>query len=112
MENQQRAGAFLCVPYGDGLPCQHISKDEKMKLALVPAAAAVVALAMTPALARSEQLQPLQGASYWQQPYRPAPAPRWNGSDPSFGNRTGIGNARTNNRCVEDLGYGRYEYCD
>ncbi len=33
------------------------------------------------------------------------------GSDPSFGNRSGLNYARRSGRCVEDLGYGRYEYC-
>ncbi len=33
------------------------------------------------------------------------------GSDPSFGNRAGINAARRTGRCVEDLGYGRFEYC-
>lgn len=41
----------------------------------------------------------------------------WNGwnsrnvSDPSFGSRGGINAARRTGRCVEDLGYGRFEYC-
>lgn len=33
------------------------------------------------------------------------------GSDPSFGNRQGLNAARRTGRCVEDLGYGRFEYC-
>jgi hypothetical protein len=33
------------------------------------------------------------------------------GSDPSFGNRSGLNYARSTGRCVEDLGYGRFEYC-
>ena len=33
-------------------------------------------------------------------------------ADPSFGNRSGINNARAYNRCIVDLGYGRYEYCN
>jgi hypothetical protein len=32
-------------------------------------------------------------------------------SDPSFGNRVGHNLAKSSGRCVEDLGYGRYEYC-
>jgi len=76
--------------------------------ALVPVAAAVLALATTPALAKSERHQ--QRHSYAQPYYGPA---AWRSfPDPSFGNRAGIDNARTNNRCVVDLGYGRYEYCD
>jgi hypothetical protein len=79
-----------------------------MKLALVPAAAvAALAIALTPALAQ----QIGHAAPYHQaQPYRHG-TPSF-GSDPSFGNRAGIDNARAYGRCVEDLGYGRYEYCD
>ena len=49
------------------------------------------------------------------QPYAYEPKSNWNNrgiADPSFGNRAGINNARTYNRCVIDLGYGRYEYCN
>jgi hypothetical protein len=34
-----------------------------------------------------------------------------NVSDPSFGNRRALHDARRTGRCVADLGYGRYEYC-
>jgi hypothetical protein len=79
-----------------------------MKLALVPcAAAAVFALAMTPALAKPAHGGYAEPYAYGQ-PY----GPQWHGSDPSFGNRAGINGARVYGRCVEDLGYGRYEYCD
>ena len=83
----------------------------KRLFALIPAAAAVAALAMTPAVAKSKKHHPRHG-TYYQQPY--APSYGWNSrnvSDPSFGNRAGINNARSTGRCVVDLGYGRYEYC-
>ena len=38
----------------------------------------------------------------------------WNNrnvSDPSFSSHAGLRAARRSGRCVEDLGYGRYEYC-
>jgi hypothetical protein len=80
-----------------------------MRLAPIPAAAAVLALALTPALAQQKKRQPLaiEPPSY-AQPY----APQWSGRpDPSFGNRIGIDNERASGRCVVDLGYGRYEPC-
>lgn len=74
-----------------------------MKLALIPAVAiAALAFAVSPGLA--------QHADH-PAPYRQA-QPHFFGSDPSFGNRVGIDQARSYGRCVEDLGYGRYEYCD
>ena len=73
-----------------------------MKLALIPAAAFALAISLTPALAQHVD-HPA--------PYRPAQQ-HYFGSDPSFGNRVGINQARSYGRCVEDLGYGRYEYCD
>lgn len=76
------------------------------------AAAAVIALAATPALAKSKKHHRAHHGSYAQQ-YAPAGTP-WvsrNVSDPSFGNRAGINYARSTGRCVEDLGYGRFEYC-
>lgn len=38
----------------------------------------------------------------------------WRGvaSDPSFGPYYGYARARASGRCVVDLGYGRYEYCN
>ena len=78
-----------------------------MKLALIPVAAAVLGVAMTPALAKQNNHH-----GRYVEPYVYAqPGPRWNGPDPSFGNRAGIDGARAYGRCVEDLGYGRYEYC-
>ena len=80
-----------------------------MRLAPIPAAAAVLALALTPALAQQKKRQPLNiEPPGYAQPY----APQWSGRpDPSFGNRVGIDNARASGRCVVDLGYGRWEYC-
>jgi hypothetical protein len=68
-------------------------------LALVPLLAV---LAATPALAKTAQ--PQQG---YAQSYR-----GWTSSDPSFGYHPGLDRARQLGRCVEDLGYGRFEYCD
>ena len=85
----------------------------KRLFAVAPAAAAVVALAMTPALAKSKKHHPRQG-TYYAQPYAYGPSYGWQSrhvSDPSFGNRIGINNARATGRCVVDLGYGRFEYC-
>jgi hypothetical protein len=80
-----------------------------MRLAVIPAAVAVLALALTPALAQQKKRQPLNiEPPGYAQPY----APQWSGRpDPSFGNRVGIDNARASGRCVVDLGYGRWEYC-
>jgi hypothetical protein len=82
-----------------------------MRLTVISAAAAVLALATNPALAQSKKPQARAVKPYADaQPY----APQWNGwsgSDPSFGNRTGIDNERASGRCVVDLGYGRYESC-
>jgi hypothetical protein len=83
-------------------------------LTLVASATALVALsAATPALAKSKQQQRHYG---YEQSYRGNPQYGWSGgwqggADPSFSNRAAIDNARRSGRCVEDLGYGRYEYC-
>jgi len=80
-----------------------------MRLAPIPAAVAVLALVMTPALAQQKKRQPLaiEPPSYVQ-PY----APQWSGRpEASFGNSIGIVNVRASGRCVVDLGYGRYEPC-
>ena len=87
------------------------------------AAVAAVALAATPALAKSKKHYRAHYGHYYAQPYAygyyapPYAAPYGgpfvsrNVSDPSFGNRAGINYARATGRCVIDLGYGRYEYC-
>ena len=85
---------------------------------LTAAAAAAMALAATPALAKSKKHYRAydgyyaQPYGYYAQPYAPdGPWVSRNVSDPSFGNRAGINYARATGRCVIDLGYGRYEYC-
>jgi hypothetical protein len=77
----------------------------KRTLMLVPFLAAAF-VATTPALATPAH--PHQG---YEQPYAEAPL-GWRGSDPSFNYSPGLDQARRLGRCVEDLGYGRYEYCD
>jgi len=80
-----------------------------MRPALVLAAVAALALAMTPALA---QQKPRQGRTVAPPPYAQPYAPPWSGrTDPSYGNRIGIDNERASGRCVVDLGYGRWESC-
>ena len=82
------------------------------RLLIVPAAAAVVALSLAPAMAKSKKHYRYGG---YEHSYRYVPHYGWNGrnvsADPSFGNRAGINYARRTGRCVADLGYGRYEYC-
>ncbi len=80
------------------------------------AAAAAIALTATPALAKSKKKHHRAPQATYEEPYDYAPYPGApfvdrNVSDPSFGNRTGINAARSYGRCVEDLGYGRWEYC-
>jgi hypothetical protein len=83
-----------------------------MERIIALAAAAAIALAATPALAKSKKHHRYHHG-YYAQPYAGYPAPfvSRNVSDPSFGNRAGINYARSTGRCVVDLGYGRYEYC-
>ena len=82
----------------------------KRLFAFVPLVATAVALTMSPALAKTAH--PATRQSY-QEPdaYAPAPYARWGYSDPSY-TSPGYNQARRLGRCVEDLGYGRYEYCD
>ncbi len=87
-----------------------------MQRIIALAAAAALAFAATPALAKSKKKHPRAYDGYYAQPYAVAPYPgvpfvSRNVSDPSFGNRAGINYARSTGRCVVDLGYGRYEYC-
>jgi hypothetical protein len=77
------------------------------RLFAVAALAAVVATAVTPALAANSHLQ--ERGYVHAEPYRPIH--RGFVADPSFGNRAGINVAKRTGRCVEDLGYGRFEYC-
>jgi hypothetical protein len=90
----------------------------KRLLALASAAAVTVAVSV-PAVAQSGYYydQPYQ-QQRWQQRQSNDWDNGWNRgwnnravSDPSFGNRTGLNNARRTGRCVADLGYGRFEYC-
>lgn len=80
----------------------------KFSFALVPAAAAVFALSITPAaMAKSEKRS--ERLTSYSQPYAYEPGAQMNShgfADPSFGDRAGIDNARVNGRCVVDLGYG------
>jgi hypothetical protein len=85
-----------------------------MQRIIALAAATAIALAATPALAKSKKhYRTYHG--YYVQPYAvPYPGVPWvsrNVSDPSFGDRTGLNYARGTGRCVADLGYGRWEYC-
>ena len=86
-----------------------------MQRIIVLAAAAAIALAATPALAKSKKYHRAYHGYYAQPyalaPYSGAPFVSRYVSDPSFGNRAGINYARRTGRCVVDLGYGRYEYC-
>ena len=86
-----------------------------MKVVVALVSAAAVALAARPALAQSKSKKHRAYQSYYSEPYYQYPgASDWvsrNVSDPSFGNRAGINRARRTGRCVEDLGYGRYDYC-
>ena len=82
-----------------------------MKRFIVFAAAAMIAVAATPALAKSKKKN-YANQYYYGEQYGAYPG--WAGrnvSDPSFGNRGAINYARSLGRCVEDLGYGRYKYC-
>lgn len=85
----------------------------KLKLAVLPLALAVAAVAASPALAKSKKPHRVYpyAAPHAYAPYPGAPLVSRNVSDPSFGNRAAIDYARSTGRCVEDLGYGRYEYC-
>ena len=80
----------------------------KRVFAFVSLVATAVAMTMSPALAKTAY--PTARQSY-QEPYAPAPYARWGYSDPSY-TSPGYNQARRLGRCVEDLGYGRYEYCD
>jgi hypothetical protein len=87
----------------------------KRLLAMASVAAVAIAVSLAPAAAKSKKYQYRADQDYYDAPYQPQ---AWNGgwttrnvSDPSFGNRTGINTARSYGRCVEDLGYGRFEYC-
>ena len=67
---------------------------------------------LTPALAKTKPHHRAQPS--YEEPYASDPAPvqpRF-GSDPSFTYSPNFRLDQQLGRCVEDLGYGRYEYCD
>ena len=76
-------------------------------LVFAPLVAATV-LAISPAMAQTTHQR---DRAQTQQPTRQS-APGWTYSDPSFGYFPNLDRARALGRCVEDLGYGRFEYCD
>lgn len=75
-------------------------------LAFVPLIAAAGFLAIAPGLAQAASSR---DPAQYHQSYR-AGVPTV--SDPSFGYHPNMDRARALGRCVEDLGYGRFEYCD
>ena len=92
------------------------------RLLAIAAAAAITAVASLPAAAQTYYDGPYQ--QNWRQRQHDSWNNSWNrgsnngwttrdvsGFDPSFGNRSGLNAARRTGRCVEDLGYGRFEYC-
>jgi hypothetical protein len=76
-------------------------------LMFAPLVAATV-LAISPAMAQPTHNR---DRAQTQQPYRQN-TPGWTRSDPSLGYFPSLNQARALGRCVEDLGYGRFEYCD
>jgi hypothetical protein len=95
------------------------------RLFAVTALTAVVATAVTPALAANSNLRergyvheeadrPIHRGFAADRGFaakRAFAVDRGFAADPSFGNRAGINTAKQTGRCVEDLGYGRFEYC-
>jgi hypothetical protein len=100
----------------------------KRTLASVAAVAAVLAFSQVPALAApldgkaqisaSDELSAKRKHRKYRSvrvaPYGWDAPVAWRGpvSDPSFGPYYGYARARASGRCVVDLGYGRYEYCN
>lgn len=89
------------------------------RLLAIASVAAVTLAASLPAAAQSGSYydQPYQQRG-WNNGWQNRQTNSWNNgwttrnvSDPSFGNRAAINNARRTGRCVADLGYGRFEYC-
>jgi hypothetical protein len=88
-------------------------------------AATAIALTLAPAAAKSKKKHPRAHAQHSGQFYGPALhhgyGPRYgyapygwtsrNVSDPSIGHPSADQVSRWTGRCVEDLGYGRFEYC-
>ena len=77
--------------------------------ALVAIVTAAAVLVMSPALAETTRVRQ---QSQDQQSYRTERPSGSITSDPSFGYHPNLDRARGLGRCVEDLGYGRFEYCD
>ena len=91
-----------------------------MKLLIALVSSAAVALAATPALAKSKNKYPRAQPGYYGEAYEPGywaglSGPRlggWRGgNDPSLGHPSAASLSRASGRCVEDLGYGRFKYC-
>ena len=102
-------------------------------LTLITIAATATAVTLAPAAAKSKkhrayhhhysQVQPGFAGGYYGEPYAGGYrgygaggwyGPGWNSravSDPSLGHPSAAEVSRYTGRCVEDLGYGRYEYC-
>jgi len=85
-------------------------------LTLLTIAGTAAALSLTPAAAKSKKKHPRVYPQRYGQHYAPAPygAYGWtqrNVSDPSLGHPSADEVSRWSGRCVEDLGYGRYEAC-
>jgi hypothetical protein len=91
---------------------------------LLTIAATAIALSLAPAGAKSKKKHPRAypqqyGQTDGYQPYgsygyQPYGAYGWTGrnvSDPSLGHPSAADISRRTGRCVEDLGYGRYEAC-
>lgn len=91
-----------------------------MKLITLAAIAAAASLAVGPAMAKSKKHHHMHRAHY-SQAYQ-----GWNGGYPGYGYGYGWNSRNVSDpsnvspgylrnqalgRCVEDLGYGRYEYC-
>ena len=79
------------------------------RIALMSLAAAAVVMTMAPAQAKTKKA-PRPAPQTYEQPYQSAPYRQSYGAEvnnnPNYRLYQGLG------RCVEDLGYGRYEFCD
>lgn len=93
---------------------------KKRVLALAPVALAAVALAAAPAAAKTKKHHRAHHGATYEQPYAEYSQGGWNNgwgwnsrsvSDPSY-TSPNYRRDQSLGRCVEDLGYGRYEYCD
>ena len=82
-----------------------------MKSLIALAAAAVIAVAATPALAKSKKKHRVHHGYYAEQyaPYRLEQPQRLRSVVRAIASV--INRADSTGRCVADLGYGRYEYC-